>query len=338
MLTNQVVRNRFFILALLAFTLMILVGCGGMAESPSPTTPAVGNKLPILNDAIASLVAVAQSPTGTPVDASPDPEGNIIYFTVQGDGAGVYQVAASGGEITTMMQGAPLTDPLGLAVATDGQTLYVAETASDNRGLYAVPAGGGVPTLLPGTAELSPQVPELVNQNGEDQIYFSGHTPEGQAAVFKLSSSSGTPMLVFQGQPLVEPSGVAISSDGTVYVADHAASANGLASVFRITTAGAIEPIATGLTTDEELIGIALTQDEGALLVSHLEPVEKTAQVLIINLSTSEQGIFNKEIGANTGAGGLHRAHHTADFAWADSSNPGICARRPCGNVYFLEP
>jgi sugar lactone lactonase YvrE len=336
---NVTKSKRGFVSLMMLIIAILLAGCGGETETPpaiESAPPAANSKPQILNDAIASLEAVAQTQTGTPLDASPDPDSNVVYFTVQGNGAGVYRVPAEGGAVTALLQGTPLTAPLGLAFGTNGQSLYVAESAVE-MGLYVLPVNGDAPTLLPGTAELSPRVPEVVNRDGQDVIYFSGSTPEGQPAVFKVNATGGEPVAVFQGAPLVRPSGLAITSDDVVYVADHAGSASGLGSVFRIAN-GTIEAIATDLTTDEELVGIALTRDEGALLVSHLEPQEKTAQVLIINLATLEQGIFNKEIGANTGAGGVHRAHNTADFAWADSSDPGICARRPCGNVYFLQP
>jgi hypothetical protein len=145
--------------------------------------------------------------------------------------------------------------------------------------------------------------------------------------VFKVTAAGGDPAVVFQGAPLVNPSGVAVAQDGTVYVVDPGTS--GVGSIYRIRE-GAAEAIAGNVHADPDIAGATLTLNESALLVSHLHPQENTAQVLIINLATLEQAIFNKGIAGNPGAGGVHRAHLTGDLAWAGYF--------PGGGVYYLEP
>jgi sugar lactone lactonase YvrE len=221
--------------------------------------------------------------------------------------------------------------PHGLTISTDGQTLYVADSAADGNGIYILSIDGNTRALLTNTAGTSPRVPAIVSENGQDQLYFSG-VADGQPAVFKMGTAGGEatvaePEIVFQGDPLINPSGVAVAQDGTVYVIDPGTS--GVGSVYRIRD-GAAEAIAENVHADPDIAGATLTLDESALLVSHLHPQENTAQVLIINLATLEQAIFNKGIAGNPGAGGVHRAHLTGDLAW--------CGYFPGGGVYFLEP
>lgn len=308
---------------------LMLVGCGGGETAAPASTVAPAEELPLVNEALSQVTKVGSVTGGMTVDATPNADGTMVYFTVTGgETSGVYKVAASGGEITAVSIGAPFVSPLGLAISSDSQTLYVAETSQENNGVYVIPVAGGTPTLLAGTQGTLPRVPEIIHQNGQDQLYFSG-TAENQPAVFQMpTDGSAAPTVVFKGSPLVDPSGVAITQAGVVYVVDKAASGNGMGTVFRIQGETA-ESIATNVHTDDLLAGATLTLDESALLVSHLHPQENTAQVLVINLSTLEKAIFNKVIGSNQSAGGVHRAHNTGQLAWADYRG---------GGVYFLEP
>jgi hypothetical protein len=71
--------------------------------------------------------------------------------------------------------------------------------------------------------------------------------------------------------------------------------------------------------------------------VSALAPDKESARVLVIDLRTGEQGIITKVIEANTGSGGVHRAHDVNFFAWADSSSGATRPRGGAGNVYTLQ-
>ncbi len=75
----------------------------------------------------ATLVATVAGPDH-PLDAVPDPAGKTIYFTTGGPaGPAILRVAAAGGVVRTVLRGAPLVDPVGLAVSSDGQRLFVAD-------------------------------------------------------------------------------------------------------------------------------------------------------------------------------------------------------------------
>lgn len=309
----------------------------------------IGRELPLRNDLIGSVAQVARPELfETPWDATPDPDGKMIYFTANArPDAGVFRVPAAGGETSPVATGEPLVAPLGLAISTDGERLFVADPeAVSHQGtghIFVVPLNGEPITMLAGTEGTSPRGLEVKAENGVDFVYFSGNSPaDGQPAVWKVASMGGQPAVVAQGAPLVEPVGLAVANDGTVYVADRAASGNGLGSVFRIMD-GTVETIADNFRTGTPVVGAALTMDDAVLLVSALAPKRDSAQVLVIELASLQKGIITKVIGANSGSGGVHRAHHQNVFAWADSTRGRPGERQAAGSldpggVYRISP
>ncbi len=261
---------------------------------------------------------VAAQPDGVAWDAAPDPDGSTFYFTTN---RGVFSVPAGGGDVETISES--MVAPLGIAVSTDGLTIYVTDPWSAGpagNGIFAIPAEGGDPVIVEGTYGTSPRGLTVINENGADYLYFTGINPaDGQPAIFKNLASGGMEAInISSGAPLVDPSGITVTQDSVIYVLDRLAAGNGLGSVFRI-NGTEFEAIATEIRTGAQLAGIALTQNEGALLVSQLDPVAGTAQVLLVNLENMETNIVDVVINVNTSAGGLHRAHNADIFAWADS-------------------
>lgn len=319
--------------AVVGFALAFLLGaCGGTAA------------LPLRNDALSSVNLVSQAEQyDTPWDATPDPDGTQIYFTATGaQGAGLFSVPAAGGATKPIAVGAPFVAPRGLAISSDGRQIYVADaqaTGSDGRPgrVFAVPAAGGAPTELTATAGTAPRGLEVASENGADVLYLSGNlVGSGEPAVLKLALSGQAPAaVVAKGAPLVEPVGIAVAKNGTLFVADRRASGGESGGVFRI-SGGKVELIARDVRTGTPVVGATLTLDDSALLVSALAPDRDSAQVRLIELGTLNQAIVNKVIEANTGSGGVHRAHNRNFFAWADSTLPGPGRHR--GGVYALTP
>ena len=105
------------------------------------------------------------------VVATPDPDGQQIYFTATGQaGSGVFGVPFAGGATRAVAVGDPFVAPRGLAISTDGQQLYVADpeaAGADGRTgrIFVVPAAGGAPA-----AQLQPRPrPQRVNERRKDQ-------------------------------------------------------------------------------------------------------------------------------------------------------------------------
>lgn len=281
--------------------------------------------------------ATAVASDKTPFDATPDPDGNRIYFTAydpaagESGAAGVYTVAAEGGDVDEIFVGTPLVSPFGIAISNDGKQLYIADSAAESestaddedRGqIFAIPAEGGTPSGLSGTLGYAPRGLEVTGEGGGD-IVFSGHEPEtGAGGVFKVAAGGGGVSKVFAGEPLSDPSGVAISGDGSrIFVADTRASGSGRAAIFLLEGGEAEEFLAeieVGFPA-----GIALSKDDSTLFVSGLDPNTLTDVVLVVDVASKEVSTYTGDDDTDFSQfeepAGLHRAKNADVFAWADS-------------------
>jgi DNA-binding beta-propeller fold protein YncE len=341
--------------SLLAAALLAVAGVTGGCGSSSSNNPATGDDggpggdgSPIGEDAgdasdggegngtIGTIQKVANDATfGSPFDATPSPDGKTVYFTAIGsDGTGgVFGVAASGGTATRLDTGNVLVSPFGITVSPDGKELYVADPAADDDAkdlygaVFVLPAGGGTPTVLGGTQGLAPR---SVVVAGGNLYVTAGADGTGGPGVYQTALSGGTPMALAKGAPFVDPSGVAVTQSGDVYVVDTVASGSSLASVIAVHGGKAsvfVPDLGVGYPA-----GCALVQDESALLVSGIDKTTRTDVVYRISpLGASPQVTsFNKTIGSYYEAAGLHRALGADVYAWADSSANGS------GTVYLL--
>jgi DNA-binding beta-propeller fold protein YncE len=149
--------------------------------------------------------------------------------------------------------------------------------------------------------------------------------------VFKLASSGGTATVLAKGTPLVDPDGVAVTKSGSVYVADRSAAGSGNGQVFKVADQQAT-PIVAKVKTGNPA-GIALTQDDSALLVSAFQADKANDQVLVVNLNNLTTSSVTAVVGENHSAGGVHLIPSGKQnvFAWADLSAGGV------GTVYRIE-
>jgi sugar lactone lactonase YvrE len=254
----------------------------------------------------------------TPLDSTPDPNANTIYFTAIGPhGPGVFRVPAAGGEATEVVAGPPFVVPTGVAMSTDGQSLYVADPLAYSDGgragqIFVISMADGSVRSLSGTEGTRPQGLDVVSQNGHDVLCFTGRDPMSrEAAVFKMAATGdAAPTIVASGSPLVDPDGLAVTHTGTVYVTDHSS----VGKVFKL-DGGAITCVVENTPLGEPA-GIALTADESQLLVSALQSTVTRAQILVVDLATHQTKSITGVIGANRDAGGLHRAHNLNTFSW----------------------
>ncbi len=315
--------------------LLVMTGCkDDVVEPPPPPTNlgngTIGSIKPAAHDAAAFTA---------PLDATPSPEGDMVFFTARNaDGAGVFKAAASGGTTSVVYVGDPISGPVGITVATDSRMIYVADPGAsvndvDEGVLWAVSASGGTPTPVNGTGGYAPRGIVLMNESGTDALYFTGKQPtDGVPGVFKVHAIGGTVQTIAKGGPFSDPNGIAVTNEGIIYVVDSAAEdlAAGSARVIEVKN-GVPTILQEGLKVGFPA-GIALSQDNTALLVSALSPATGKDQVVRIDLVSKLQTVNDQGIGGFEEAAGLHRAANAEVYAWADSGADGS------GTVYVLAP
>ncbi len=289
--------------------------------APAPAAqPALGN------DVVTSIDALAQPGVfNHPLDAAPDPDGTMVYFTATGaNGKGIFRVPAAGGTAVEVVTGAPFVDPRGIAVSTNGQFVYVADAQAVNGNgkvgaVFAVPVNGSAPLALPGTEGMAPLNLTVAKEGNADVIYFTGKdSTDGQPAVFKTATSgNNATSVVVKGAPFVTPDGIAVAKNGTLYLTDTSAAGNGLGSVFRV-MGTTVTKIADKVRLGSPA-GTALTLNDSLLLVSAMDATSGNDQVLLINPVSLQTGLVTKVVEANhESSGGLHAAYNQPLLAWAD--------------------
>jgi hypothetical protein len=178
---------------------------------------------------------------------------------------------------------------------------------------------------------MRPRALDLVRQNDRDVLYIAGIAPANRrAALWRLAPGTGEPPeQLLHGSPLALADGVAVASNGKVYVAGYRGAVSTQGVVLEV-DGGRTRPLVNGVRLGSPA-GIALTLDESLLLVSSLA-ADGSAQVLLVDLASGATSIFNDVIGANRASGGLHRAHRASYLAWVDRGLPGQ------GRIYGVEP
>lgn len=299
---------------------------------------------------LTQLEPVANAPEASnPVDATPSPDGSSIYFiafsTQPGvDGIGTVKVPAiykaiPGAAPQKLHEGEPLNSPFNITISDDGQRLFIADSSADENTsedgadrsdgrVFVMGTTGGRPTVLAGTEGIAPAGVEAMG----DSLFVTGRK-DGLAGVFKTGIGGGQASIVKTGAPFSDPGGIAVSKKGEIYVVDTGSAMAGqsLASVIRVMPDGATEVIADGFAVGHPA-GIALSADEGSVLISALDAAEGTDRVYRIQLGDRSVGSLKDKIGEFYESAGLHRARNANVFAWADSHANGH------GTVYMLKP
>jgi DNA-binding beta-propeller fold protein YncE len=323
-------KLKFLVLLLLIATLV--VACG----DTSPSTPAAtttnaaattaAGQLDSANILVKSAVAITQGGDfKNPLDSTPDADGTNTYFIASNSkGAGVFKVASAGGNASEVAVGAPFVAPHAIAISPDGKQIFVADTKAGKGGqIFMLPIAGGTPTVVKGSEGTAPQNLTIVDEGGQNELYFTGKEASGQPAVFKLIKNNqitndGTAAVLAKGAPLVEPDGIVVNNIGSIYVADRSAGGSGNGQVFEVTPLKVI-PIVTKVKTGNPA-GITLSQDGLYLMVSAFQADTQNDQVLVVNLADKRMTSVTSVVGENHNAGGVHRipAGKQNIFAWAD--------------------
>ncbi len=311
-------------------------GAGGMTATMSST----GGGMPA-----SSSTGVGGSGTGgTPMfgpsidaaevlDATPSPDGKVVYWTGLGkNGAAVFTAASDGsGVAKELASGDPLAAPVGIAVSSDGTKLFIADAGAndaimpanksqDTGGIYTLPNDGGTPTLMAGTSHLVPRGIEIHAEGGEDVVYFTAVDPMKGAGVFSVSALGGAVTAVNNAALWRDPSGIAIAGDGTMYVCDTLGDGGRRAQVFSMAKAGMPVAFAAPLQVNYPC-GVALSKDDKTLYVSGLDDATRSNRVWASDVAIKDAtALYAMEAGKEFEAAGLHRARNASLFSWADGS------------------
>lgn len=302
--------------------------------SPSPTPGPVG-----AGSAEVTGVRALASGLIAPMDSTPDPEGNRVFFTAMAGprSADSFDAAAAGVVMVTNKSGAApsmlasgFTAPVQVIMSIDGDTTFVADPAAQFAGampqdepmfgaVFSVPSAGGNKSEVAGTRGYRPRGLDVQLVDGDEWLYFVGVDPaDGDAGVFRVKIAGGSVETIKKGEPFGSPQCLAVTKTGDVYVTD---SGDRLreGSILKVVD-GAVSVIAEQVRMATPA-GVALSEDEKFLLVSAIrsEAQGGTAVVLRIDLATNTVGLFDDGISSNTNSAGLHRAHKADAFTWADS-------------------
>lgn len=259
---------------------------------------------------------VAAETAENPVDATPSPDGNHIYFIASDNGApAIFLVDAGGGAQMKIFSGAPLVAPRGIVASTDGKTLYIADPKADNGGaLFALSADGqSAPVAVPGTEGTEPTALDLMEGAKGDEIRFTGVDAKGSPAVFKIAASGGTAETLTSGAPLVEPDGIVATNDGYLYITDRAAATGKKSGRVFMFNGEDLRDLGLEFAPGSPT-GIAINADQNLALISTLNGDTGQSEVLIMQ---NTRNVWVQPIDGSTVSGGVH-CSRTADLcAWA---------------------
>jgi len=282
--------------------------------------------------------AMAQSAFKLPLDAALSPDGKTAYFIALDvdQNPTVFTVAASGGTPAVLASGDPLAAPFGIDTSTDGTKLVLADSSAldanglDHGCLFTLStAAAGAPSQLSSTAGYQPRSVVIVQESGADVAYFTGHdATDHSPGVFKVAIAGGAVSVVAKGMGFNDPSGLAVASDGTVYLADAIAEESGHAQLLKV-SGGAVSTVIAQMSVGYPA-GVALSKDETAVLVSALDSSTGTDIVIRYDLGANTQSEFSTGINTFSESAGLKRARNVDTFVWADSHANGG------GTVYIV--
>ena len=299
-------------LAALTWAPVALVGCGSSSDTDLPTDPPT------------QITKVASGGFISPTDAVASPDGKTFFFAAYDEAKTptIYKVASTADSAPEVLAaGDPLETPIGLVMSCDGKTLYIADMGGENGAVLALSTGaGGVPTDLGAAGIIRPS--GLAMRADCKTLHASGLTETGAPALFSLASLGGAATIIYQGEPLVSPTGLHVDNDGVSWLMDHRAAGDaGEGVLWAIPADGsAATAVISGLrmgTTG----GVSLTAG-GGTAVMPTKDIEGNAQLTSVNITTGE----TVQLAAPdmTDPSGLRTAREAGVFAVVDSEAGAI--------------
>ncbi len=304
-----------------AVAIALLPGC----DEPTRDAPAPDSRVTPPKGSATTLTPIMnESGIVSPFDAIPDANGKYVYFTAIGkNGAGVFRVSVTGGTAVEVFAGEPFISPTSIALSPDGTTLVVADGGESGR-VLTLSIGGGAPQVISATEGFVAGGLEIVG----DRLFLTGSSVDGLVGIFVVSLSGGALRPVATGGLFREPSGIAVTQFGDIYVVDGSNASATRARILKVSGSDVSE-----LVTDFGVgfpAGIALNRDETSLVVSALDRKRGTDVVIRVDLATRELTFVSDKIRKLVDPAGLHRAPNAGFFAFADSTANGT------GTVFIL--
>lgn len=275
------------------------------------------------SDAPTSVSQVTSGGFQSPTDAVASPDGRTFYFAAwdMDQQPALFAVSSEPGSTpTALVTGEPLDAPLGLVLSCDGDTLYVADMGGEAGALLSVPISGGPATVLdtagmtrPGSLAMAPDCSSL---------FASGRLDDSTPALFHIPMTGGAARVVYQGAPLIAPTGLHVDSQGTAWLMDHRAQGvNGEGVLFAITADGSK---ATEVMSNLRMGtpgGVSLTVG-GATAVMPTLDADGNAQLTSVDIATGE--VNQLATPALKDPAGLRTARDAGVFALVDAETATI--------------
>lgn len=232
------------------------------SDDESGSTGGDPDGLPDTAPTVIELLADSGFTDASAIAAAPD--GSEFYFAAYDEAGlpGIFKVDLAG-TLEALHVGAPLAYPSDITVTCEGSTLLVSDVGGASSidatqafeetpdeilgGIFSMSPDGGVPTAF--AAEGVARAAGVIVSVDCEEVYISGYTPEGAAAVFRAPVAGGAATLIHEGAPLVAPTGIHVDTNNVAWVMDHYArsgsGAQGL--LFAIDDAGNVEEVVAGL-------------------------------------------------------------------------------------------
>ncbi len=312
------------------------VACKGESTTEQPPPDENQNSAPLT-----SVEPVAEnSDFWSPLDAAPSPDGSIIYFTAMNEDGPAIMSVEPGSQPTVLASGGLLVSPFSIIPSLDGGRLFVVDSGAEGDTeitgrVFSMSSSGGEPSALSAADGTMPKSLTVAEVDGEERIYFTGVMADDETtpAIFSMLTDGGDFTVELSGEPLVDPSGIAVTGKGTIYVADSNADALGNAAIVVVEN-GAASLLASDLRVGFPA-GIALDFEERALFVSGLSKEDSSSLVYHIVLDSKEISRISDGISHNSESAGVHRAHAADVYAWANAD--GDPSEPSGGTVYLLK-
>jgi DNA-binding beta-propeller fold protein YncE len=264
------------LLVALASTPAALIGCHS-SDDGLPSDPPT------------SVTEVASGGFQSPTDAVASPDGRTFYFTAwdMDQEPALFQVdAAPGSTAKALATGDPLDAPIGLVMSCDGATVYIADMGGEDGALLAASTSSGDVTELGSTGVSRPS--GLAMAPDCKSLFASGRLADGTPALFEVPIGGGEARVVYQGAPLVSPTGLHVDDKRVVWALDHhALGASGEGVLFAVSADGGE---ATEVMSNLQLGtpgGCSLTAGGGVAVIPTRD-ADGNAQLTSVDIATGE--------------------------------------------------